>query len=167
MTHHWRELKVGTNTTRSTSASENYPSSSFTRLHNLTLCHFHKYPWPQQWGCNLSCLASPRPAPPFSLPGLLNTFFLQTTLNSICRSNESEKKGINFQLNFIDQILPSLLGERAFFPSKSHVHPPPTCYVLVWWTPVLWKFLFLHWFYLQIGKFYYHPWNIEIANNNN
>lgn len=165
MTHHWRQLIVGTNTTRSTSASEITPhqvSPDYTILLFVISINTRDLS-----NGVVTCHASPRPAPPFSLPGLLNTFFLQTTLNSICRSNESEKKGINFQLNFIDQILPSLLGERAFFPSKSHVHPPPTCYVLVWWTPVLWKFLFLHWFYLQIGKFYYHPWNIEIANNNN
>jgi len=149
MTHHWRELKVGTKYYKIHKCFRNYPSSSFTRLHNLTLCHFHKYR--DLSNGVVTCHASPRPAPPFSLPSLLNTFFLQTTLNSICRSNESEeKKGIDFQLNFIDQILPSLLGERAFFPSKSHADPsPPTCYVLVWWTPVLWKFLFLHWFYFK------------------
>jgi len=102
----------------------NYPSSSFTRLHNLTLCHFHKYR--DLSNGVVTCHASPCLAPPPSPSPvfLLNTFFyLRSTLESICRPN-SRRRGSS--LNSIYRPNPTFCagGERAFFPGKSPPPPP-------------------------------------------
>lgn len=119
----------------------NYPSSSFTRLHNLTLCHFHKYRDLSNGvvTCHASpCLALPRP--------LLHPRFFCSTPSIFDRLwnrfvDQIREGGDRLWTQFIDQILPSVLGGESCLPRQKPPPPPPLQHVMCksFFTLVLFK----------------------------